>query len=290
MPGGHERVFEDHRGLVFHIAYRMLGTVADAEDLVQETWLRWQRRQDGDEVRAPKPFLAQVVTRLAIERLREVQRRRESYPGPWLPAPLLADTAPGAGDEVARVETLRMGLLVMLERLRPVERAVFVLREGFDYDYEQIADIVGKSEQHCRQILTRARRHLQAERVRASEPAGERDALAARFLAALANRDLSAIEGLLAADVTYYSDGGGKVAAARNPLVGPDRVLRFLAGILGKQPADAWGRPAYVNGEPGLVLFSGGRVYAVMAIEIEAGRIRTMRAVSNPDKLVHVTT
>ncbi|HWN72009.1 MAG TPA: sigma-70 family RNA polymerase sigma factor, partial [Haliangium sp.] len=163
MQDAPDRAFEEHRPLLFHIAYRMLGTVSDAEDIVQEAWLRWHRGS-ADEVRAPKSYLAQVVTRLAIDRLREVRRSREEYVGPWLPEPLL--TAPGADAVAARTETLRMGLLVLLERLGPVERAVFVLREAFDYEYADIARIVDKSEAACRQILARARRHLAADQGR----------------------------------------------------------------------------------------------------------------------------
>jgi RNA polymerase sigma-70 factor (ECF subfamily) len=278
------RAFEEHRPLLFHIAYRMLGTVSDAEDVVQEAWLRWQRGS-ADEVHAPRAYLAQVVTRLAIDRLREVRRSREDYVGPWLPEPLV--TAPGADAAAARSESLRMGVLVLLERLGPVERAVFVLREAFDYDYDEIARIVGKSEAACRQILARARRRVAVDQARFADRA-DNERVAMQFLAAMATGDVAAIERLLAADAVCSSDGGGKVTAARRPIHGPERVARFLTGVLRKLPGGVQARPVYVNGGPGVLVLAGGRPYAVMTVEVAAGQVCRVYSVTNPDKLARL--
>lgn len=282
-----ERVFQEHRPLLFHIAYRMLGTVSDAEDIVQEAWIRWQRGGAGAET--PRAFLAQVVTRLAIDRLREARRTREEYVGPWLPEPLLTEPAGDTADlATVRSETLRTGFLVMLERLGPVERAVFVLREAFDYDHAEIAQILGKTEAACRQILVRAHRHMATDRPRFTDrEANERIALS--FLSALATGDLGQIERLLAEDAVLYSDGGGKVAAARNPIYGADRIVRFLGGILSKLGARRLdSRPAYINGEPGVILRVDGQLYSTMVIECAEGRVRAVHGVRNPDKLAHL--
>ena len=266
----------------------MLGTVSDAEDIVQEAWIRWQRGGAGV-IEAPRAYLGQVVTRLAIDRLREARRTREEYVGPWLPEPLLTEPAGDAADVAAvRSETLRTGFLVLLERLGPVERAVFVLREAFDYDYAEIADIVGKSEAACRQILVRAHRHMAADRPRFTDrQANERIAMS--FLSALAMGDLGQIERLLAEDAVYYSDGGGKVVAARNPIHGADRITRFLGGLLSKLgPASLQSRPAYINGEPGVLLWIDGQLYASVVVECAEGRVRAVHSVRNPDKLAHL--
>jgi RNA polymerase sigma-70 factor (ECF subfamily) len=278
-----DRAFEEHRPLLFHIAYRMLGTVSDAEDVVQEAWLRWQR--GADEVLAPKSYLAQVVTRLAIDRLREVRRSREEYVGPWLPEPLV--TTPGADAVAARAETLRMGLLVLLERLGPVERAVFVLREAFDYEYAEIARIVGKTEPACRQILARARRHLAVDQARFTDRA-DNERVAMQFMAAIGTGDMGQVERLLAEDAVFCSDGGGKVTAARKPIHGPSRIARFIEGALGKLPAGVQARPAWVNGAPGVLLFTGGALYAAVAVEAEGGQVQRVYSVSNPDKLARL--
>jgi RNA polymerase sigma-70 factor (ECF subfamily) len=282
-----EAAFQAHRALLFHIAYRMLGTVSDAEDIVQEAWIRWQRG-DAGVVALPRAYLAQVVTRLAIDRLREARRAREEYVGPWLPEPLLTEPADDGADVAAlRSETLRTGFLVMLERLGPVERAVFVLREAFDYDYAEIAAIVGKTEAACRQILVRAHRHLADERPRFTDRA-DNERIAMSFLSALATGDIERIERLLAGDAVLYSDGGGKVAAARNPIHGADRVTRFLAGVMSKLPPGLHSQLAYINGEIGVVLRAGGQIYGTLAVECADGRVRAVHSVRNPDKLAHL--
>jgi RNA polymerase sigma-70 factor (ECF subfamily) len=283
MQDAPDRAFEEHRPLLFHIAYRMLGTVSDAEDVVQEAWLRWQR--GAGEVLAPKSYLAQVVTRLAIDRLREVRRSREEYVGPWLPEPLV--TTPGADAMAARTETLRMGLLVLLERLGPVERAVFVLREAFDYEYAEIARIVGKTEPACRQILARARRHLAVDQARFTDHA-DNERVAMQFLVAMGSGDVSQIERLLAQDAVFCSDGGGKVAAARNLIYGPSRIARFIEGVLRKLPEGMQARPARVNGAPGVLLFAGEALYSAVAVEAEGGQVQRVYSVSNPDKLARL--
>lgn len=279
--------FEAHRSLLFHIAYRMLGTVSDAEDILQEAWIRWQRG-DTTAVETPRAYLAQVVTRLAIDRLREARRTREEYVGPWLPEPLLTEPAEHAADVAAvRSETLRTGFLVLLERLGPVERAVFVLREAFDYDYAEIASIVGKTEAACRQILVRAHRHMAAAKPRFTDR-DDNERIAVSFLSALAMGDIDQIERLLAEDAVLYSDGGGKATAARNPIFGADRIARFLAGVLSKQPAGLQRRPAYINGEPGVLLLLDGQPYTTLAVECADGRVRAVHSVRNPDKLAHL--
>lgn len=284
MQDASDRAFEEHRPLLFHIAYRMLGTVTDAEDVVQDAWLRWQRGS-ADEVRAPRAYLAQVVTRLAIDRLRELRRSREEYVGPWLPEPLVS--APGADAEAARAETLRMGFLLLLERLGPVERAVFVLREAFDYEYAEIARVVGKSEPACRQILARARRHLGDEQARFADHA-DNERVAMQFLLAMGAGNVSEIERMLAQDAVFCSDGGGKVAAARNPVHGPSRIARLLDGLLRKQPAGTTLRPAMINGVPGVLLYAGGKLYATLAVEVAGGQVRGVYSVRNPDKLLRL--
>ncbi len=291
----HAAVFERYRALLFHIAYRMLGTVSDAEDVLQEAWIRWQR--GGTEpVQRPKGYLSQMVTRLAIDRLREVQRARATYIGPWLPEPLLTvpDAAPGVGEVNARAESLRLGFLLLLEQLGPIERAVFVLREGFDYDYAEIAALVGKRESNCRQILARARKRLRTQEhaapaTPASDAEAARNQVANAFIMAIAGRDLAAIERMLTPDAVFRSDGGGVVSAARNPIVGSNRVARFLVGVQRKYTHHQLRiRRVAVNGEPGLALYIGPAPYNIMAFDIIAGRVRAIRAVMNPNKLVHL--
>jgi RNA polymerase sigma-70 factor (ECF subfamily) len=286
-------LFTELRPLVFSIGYRMLGSVAEAEDIVQETMLRAHRElQAGTELASPKAYITAVATRLAIDQLRSARVQRETYVGPWLPEPLLTDTSPGA-DVAATAElsdSLSMAFLLVLERLTPVERAVFLLREAFDYGYDEIAPVVGKSEDNCRQIAVRARRHVDAERPRFEPSAAARDELAARFFAAAQEGELAGLEELLAADATLTGDGGGKAHAFPAPLVGRERVARALHAIF-RQGArlGATAAPAHVNGQPGIVARdAGGAIVSVLTLEIAGGVVTAIRSVVNPDKLGHL--
>lgn len=281
-------VMENHeelRGYLFAIAYRMLGSVTEAEDVVQETFLRYH---EGDvEPESPKAYLATVTTRLAIDHLRSARARREVYPGEWLPEPLVED------ESVRHAETadsLSLTFLHLLEKLSPVERAVFLLREVFDYSYDDVGRIVGKSPDNCRQILARAHRHVEEGRRRFEVSREEREEIAKRFIAAWEEGDTDALIQVLAPDATVYGDGGGKAPAVPVPLVGAERVAKALIGW-GRQAHDRGlvHRPALVNGEPGLVFYDpDGRTVWVSALEIADGVVVTIRSILNPDKLEHV--
>jgi RNA polymerase sigma-70 factor (ECF subfamily) len=250
-------VFDRHRQLLFTIAYRMLGSVMDAEDVVQEAYLRWRRAPPATEVRSPRAYLSSVVTRLCIDQLRSARAQREHYVGPWLPEPLPTEPAPG---EVAIDESLSMAFLVLLESLNPTERVLFLLREIFDYDYDEISHLVGKSEAKCRQIARRARQSVAALRPRFERSPEQEEQLIARFVEASTSGDMEGLLGLLSEDVTLWSDGGGKTRAALNPIYGADKVARFLSGILRKAPPGCTVRQTQIYGQPGLVgYFADGR-------------------------------
>jgi RNA polymerase sigma-70 factor (TIGR02957 family) len=269
----------DLRPLMLSIAYRMVGSFSEAEDLVQEAFLRLHQ-EDG--VENPRAWLTTVTTRLAIDHLRSARVRREQYPGTWLPEPVLADPAP---DAAIGAETLSYAVLVMLERLSPVERAVFVLREAFDFGYDEIAEIVGKSEANSRQLASRARRHVGERKQRFEAP---RD-LVRRFVEALQKGDTGPLVELLAEDVAFYGDGGGKAPAVGRPISGAAAVARLLAGFsrVGAR-RDVTIEPAEVNGGAGLVAFEHGRLIAVWALELSGGAVQAIRGVTNPDKLRHL--
>jgi RNA polymerase sigma-70 factor (ECF subfamily) len=282
---------DQHRGLLFSIAYRMIGSVGEAEDLVQETLLRHHRAVDaGEEIENPKAWLSSVVTRLAIDHLRSARVRREEYSGTWLPEPLLSDPGPDVVEIAETDESISMALLVVLESLSPVERAVFILREAFDYGYDEIAEIIEKSEPNTRQIAVRARRQVEAGRPRFEVSREKRNELAGRFFAAVQEGDTDGLVELLASDVTFYGDGGGEVPAAPRPLVGPEKVSRFLMGLA--RQAVLFGmtmRPAEVNGQPGVIaLDPAGRVVSVLTVDIANERIQAARSVVNPGKLAHL--
>lgn len=276
--------FERHRSLLFSIAYRMLGSVADAEDVVQEAYLRWQEAPET-EVRSPKSYLSAVVTRLSIDRLRSARARREEYVGPWLPEPLISEGAQDAGDPTELDESLSMAFLVLLESLNPVERAVFILREIFDYDYPEISRIVGKSEANCRQIAHRARQSVAARRPRFERSPEQEERLTRQFVETCMSGDMEGLVGLLSEDVTLWSDGGGRVAAAPYPIHGPEKVARFLLGVLRTVPPGFSARLARVNGGPGVVGYVDGRPTSVVALDAADGRLRGVRIVVNPEKL-----
>ena len=276
--------FERHRSLLFLIAYRMLGSVADAEDIVQAAYLRWKEVRES-EVRSPKSYRSAVVTRLSIARLRSARAWREEYVGPWLPEPLVSNSLEEVVDSAELDETLSMAFLVLLESLNPVERAVFLLREVFDYDYEEISSIVGKSADNCRQIASRARQSVAARRPRFERSAEQEKRLTERFVEACISGDMEGLVGLLSEDVTLWSDGGGKVAAAPYPIHGPERVARFLLGVLRTVPPGFSARSTWINGGPGVVGYVDGHPTSVVTLDVADGRVLGVRIVVNPEKL-----
>jgi len=275
--------FSEYRPLLFAIAYRMLGSVADAEDAVQETYLRWQA--NDDEVRSPKSYLSTIVTRLCIDELKSARAQREQYAGPWLPEPIVTEETPTMDDTAALADSLSMAFLVVLETLTPVERAVFLLREVFDYDYAEIASMVDRGEANCRQIARRSRDHVKERHRRFEVESAEVDRITRRFVQAATEGDMDALLDLLAEDAVLWSDGGGKVAAALNPIEGADRIARFFVGLIRKAPPGLRTRFMTVNGQPGLVNYIDGHAHSVAVAEIDGGRLRAIRIVSNPDKL-----
>jgi RNA polymerase sigma-70 factor (ECF subfamily) len=284
--------FEDLRPLLFSIAYRILGSVSEAEDAVQETWLRYHASTTPPI--SLKSFLAAVVTRVSIDVLRSARVRRETYVGHWLPEPLLTDgesTAYVDPEHAAELaDSVSMAALLVLERLSPEQRAVFVLHDVFGFPFAEIADVVGKSEATCRQLASRARRHMDEERPRFDVDRRERDELAARFLDALTAGDVESLRQLLAADVEVYGDGGGKAPQWMRVVSGLDKVARMFAG-LGQRFAGAGLQvePHQVNGQPGAVLRDAeGRVINVLSLDVLDGRIQVIRSVINPDKLHHI--
>jgi RNA polymerase sigma factor (sigma-70 family) len=303
------RAFAEHRGFLVGVAYRILGRVADAEDVVQEAWLRWTRA-DPAEIRDPRAFLIRVVTRLAIDRLRRIRARREEYVGPWLPEPLLTDSDPS--DHVELAESVSIALMVVLEALSPLERAVFVLRDVFDLPYAAVAEVVGRREAAVRQLAARARAHVQDRRPRYRSDPQTRRQVTERFLAACATGDVDALLAVLAPDVTLVADSGGKARAPRVPLHGAPAIARFLravtqpetlarflasigtAGASGtaggeEDAAGAFGaRIAEVNGGPGILATVGGRVVAVLTVYVADDRVQTIHLVANPEKLARL--
>ncbi len=282
-PDRAEAVFTEHRPLLFTVAYEMLGSAADAEDVVQDSWLRWAE-VDHDEVRDARAYLVRIVTRQALNRLRTLKRRREQYVGPWLPEPLA--TTPDVAEDVELADSVSFAMLVVLETLSPLERAVFVLREVFGFGYDEIAAATGRSDDAVRQVASRARRHVEARRPRAAV-GGDHDEVAARFFAAAATGDVQGLMDVLAPDVVLLSDGGGVKRAALRPIEGADKVTRFLAGLLAGLP-DIEARPVRVNGAAGALGLVAGELEVAMAIRAEDGRVAEIYVVVNPDKLARV--
>jgi RNA polymerase sigma-70 factor, ECF subfamily len=283
--------YAEFRPLMFSIAYRMTGSISDAEDIVQEAFLRLTRAlRDGASIDSPKAYLATITTRLAISHLRSARVRRESYVGAWLPEPLLADPDPDPAERAEMSDSLSMAFLVLLESLTPTERAVFLLHEVFGYDYKEIAGITGKSETNCRQILARARHHVDDGKPRFDASREQREQVAHRFFEAAAGGDLSGLLELLAPDVVMVGDGGGKAWATAQPISGAERVARLLLGLYRRAPKMGVRlEPAYVNGQPGAVTYDPqDRVVNVFALDIADGRVQTIRSILNPDKLHHL--
>ncbi len=278
-PSVTSETYESLRPLAFSIAYRMLGSVTEAEDVVQEGLLRLHR---AERVEHPRAFVATVVTRLSIDELRSARARREAYVGQWLPEPIVTDSRP---DD----ESVSMALLVTLETLTPVERAVFLLHDVFDYGYDEIAEIVGKTRENCRQLALRARRHVEARRARFEASREQRETLAARFFEAVRDGDLDGLVTLLADDAVAIGDGGGKAGARATPLRGGAKVARFMLGL-----ARLGQRRAYttelieLNGEPGAIFREDGEVVGTMVVEVRGEEVTAVRSVVNPDKLRHL--
>ncbi|WP_156675072.1 RNA polymerase sigma-70 factor [Mycobacterium sp. E2989] len=283
-----ERTFIEHRKLLFAIAYRILGSAADAEDVVQDAWLKWSAADRG-QVADPKAYLSRIVSNLSMERLRSTRRQRETYVGPWLPEPIL--TSEDTAEDVAAAESVSMAMLVVLETLSPLERAVFVLKEVFDFSYAEIASAVERSEAAVRQAGHRARNHVQARRPRFEADRGKKRAVTERFFAAATGGDINDLMQLLAPDVTLWTDGGGKVRQALRPVEGIAKVAAWLAGVTkrpyeGVEIADMTAEVVDINGGPGIVFSAAGRVIATLTVELDAdGRIATIHNVANPDKL-----
>jgi RNA polymerase sigma-70 factor (ECF subfamily) len=285
------QLYEELRPLMFSIAYRMLGSASEAEDIVQEAFLRFHREStNGTVIESPKAYLSAVTTRLSIDHLRSARVRREQYVGTWLPEPVLTDDA---SQHAETADSLSMAFLVLLESLTPVERAVFLLREVFDYGYDEIANVVGKSEDNCRQIAVRARRQIEANKPRFEASRKRREELAQRFFDALTNGDTDRLVSLLAADVVAYGDGGGKAPAFLRPVFGRDRLARVLverarfAASLGVTAM----RLGVINGQPGaLFLNREGRPVLAVSLDIADDLVQTVRGVSNPEKLAHLGT
>ncbi|QBI18486.1 RNA polymerase sigma-70 factor [Egibacter rhizosphaerae] len=277
-------VFEAERDRLFAIAYRMLGSVADAEDVLQDVWLAWQP-VDHPEVARPAAYLARMTTNRCLDTLRAARRHREAYVGPWLPEPLLA-TGDADDDDAELADSVRIAFLVALESLSPAERAALVLRDAFGYPYDELAGILDRSETACRQVVARARRHVQARRPRQSANPAHADEVAARFLAAARHGDLDGLLAVLHPDAELVSDGGGKASAARRTVTGADPVARFVAGIAARQP-DAEYRPVLVNAAPGAIMTTAEGP-TVISIDIDGERVTRIHVIRNPDKLTHV--
>lgn len=295
--------FERYRPLLFSIAYRMLGSAMDAEDIVQEAWLRYLQA-DRNGIESPKAYLSTIVTRLCINQLKSAREQREQYIGPWLPEPILTASnrlAPeqplteglaltvSPAQHLSRFDSISMAFLVLLEQLTPAERAVFLLREVFDYDYVEIAAALDKSEAACRQLFSRAKKHMAAHRPRFESSAGDQERLVKGFLRAVEAGDVEALTGMLAEDVVVWTDGGGKVFAALQPVHGPEKAARFILGARRFAPGPFTAEMAMVNGKPGILLrLESGKVFLVIDMDVEDEKVQAFRIIGNPDKLHHL--
>ncbi|MGW0969573.1 RNA polymerase sigma-70 factor [Streptomyces sp. NPDC002516] len=280
--------FEELRALLFSIAYRILGSVSEAEDAVQETWIRFDRSTTVPD--SAKAFLSATVTRVSIDVLRSARVRREQYAGPWLPEPLLTDPYEDPERSAELADSVSMAALLLLERLSPLERSVFVLREVFAFGFDEIAPAVGRSEAACRQLLVRARRHMEAGRPRFEADRKQRQELAERFFDALRDGDVDAVRSLLAADVQMVGDGGGNAPNLARAVVGAENVARLLASVFPVLArVDVTFEPQEINGQPGAVFLApDGKILHTLALDVLDGRIQAIRSVLNPDKLGHL--
>jgi RNA polymerase sigma-70 factor (TIGR02957 family) len=282
-------VFEAHRDLMFAVAYRMLGTITDAEDAVQDAWLRWSAAHRGH-VANQRAYLARLVVNTALNRLRAARARREAYVGPWLPEPLLTETGPDPAERAELAESVSMAMLVVLESLTPDERAVFVLREVFGFSHAEIGAALGRPDAAVRQLAHRAREHVQARRPRFDVDWNQQREVTERFLAAAAGGDIEGLVSVLADDVTLLTDGGGKAKAALRPITGSAKVARFMAGIatrpyMGTAVSAMSVDMAEINGAPGTLISAGGHPVAVITMAVAGGRITAIQLLANPDKL-----
>ncbi|MFC4905732.1 RNA polymerase sigma factor SigJ [Actinomadura gamaensis] len=286
------RVYAEHRELLFSIVYNLLGSVADTEDVLQDTWLAWAAR-GTDGVEKPRAYLVRIAVNTALARQAAVARRRESYPGPWLPEPLVADAGAGedAADDAARGEAVSLAMLVVLETLTPLSRAVFILHEVFGYPHTEIAEILDRSPASVRQVAHRAKLHVRSRRTRRTVDRRTQREATRRFLAAALGGDLAALMEILAPDVTMWTDGGGRARAALRPVRGRDKVVRLIAGGTFRRPDNLDVRYRTVNGDPSAVLFDEDAPFAVMVLDLspDGERVEGIYAVTNPEKLTHVT-
>lgn len=280
--------FERHRARLFGLAYRMLGGVADAEDIVQDAYLRWQGT-DRSGVANPEAYLSRIVTNMCLDHMRSARARRETYVGPWLPEPLIADDRDPPGHAVEVAHDVSVALMLALERLSPLERAAFLLHDVFDQSFDSVGETLGRSAAACRQLASRARTHVRAARPRHVVAADEGTRIVNAFSAAIRDGDLDGLKGMLAADATLFSDGGGRIPAALHPIHGADRITRFFIGIARKfGNRFSTGRPAIVNGLPGAVSIDPHGNKQTIAFEIADGRIAAIYLQRNPEKLGHV--
>lgn len=280
--------FLEYRPLLFSIAYRMLGSAADAEDAVQETFLRWHRANKSEEsIHTPKGWLTTTISRVCLDQLGSARAKREQYIGPWLPEPL-AGVTPDIAETSVDFDSLSLAFMVLLESLSPKERAVFLLHDVFNYDFAAVGEIVGESDAYCRQLAKRARSRMTERRPRFTPDPAQQERLTASFLQAAGEGDMPALIATLTEDATIYSDGGGKVSAARKPIVGRDKVATFLAGISRVAPESSEFRIESINGQPGIVTLVDGAIFSVFNFEFAEDRIRSVYVVLNPDKLQQV--
>ncbi len=294
MPGAEDETFEAHRDLMFAVAYRMLGTVADAEDAIQDAWLRWSAAPRED-VTHPRAYLTKIITNTSLNRLRAVRARREAYIGPWLPEPLLTRENPDISERIEVAESVSLAMLVVLETLTPEERAVFVLREVFGFGYSEIGAALGRSEISARQLAHRAREHVQARRPRFEVDRSQQQEVTERFLDAAVGGDIERLIEVLAPDVTLTSDGGGKARAARRQVAGPVKVARLLRGLAtnpkaGMDISELEPGRAEINGRPGLLFTRGGLAIVAMAWEVSGGLVTAIQIITNPDKLAAISS
>jgi RNA polymerase sigma-70 factor (ECF subfamily) len=280
--------FSQYRGLLFSVAYRMLGSVADAEDMLQETFIRWQQAAH-EEIRSPRAFLVTIITRLCINQLQSARARREEYVGEWLPEPLVTDPGSDPLGVVKADESISMAFLLLLERLTPMERAVFLLREVFEYEYEEIADALGENEANCRQILRRARQHVGDVRRRFDASTRAHADLLRRFIQATRRGEIQGLVDLLANDAVLHTDGGGKALALATEVRGAEQVARTILDRMGAVvPRNLVVRMTNINGEPGFVSYLDGKPFSAFTVNASGGRVQTIYIVTNPEKLAHL--
>ncbi len=279
--------FEELQPDLARLAYRMLGTHADADDVLQEAYLRWTGA-DQSSVRSPRAYLSAVVTRLCIDQRRQIEARKETYVGPWLPEPVVEDDSMPAADRMDVAETVSLALMHVLETLNPIERAAYLLRKIFDYDYDEISEILDKSAANCRQLVSRAESHVRSERPRFDAPRENVQRISDRFLQACSTGDVDGLVQLLSEDVIIYCDGGGKATAALRPLEGVDRASRFLLGLFKKAPPNLRLLQIRVNGQIGFAAYDAGKLVTIWTLDVADDHIRRCFLIRNPDKLARV--